>query len=285
MFLIPNSRITRGLIRKSQIYQDKSSSPFISGDTYKSFCRIELTNRFEDFFKSDTRKDSVFISVNNLYQLVTWLKSNRWVLPRMETLVIHNGDVIPQVTDYYFLKSFFHKIFSVNWLGDSSVIAPLPIGLENLSYLQNGVPSDFRNSISKIRLTWEERPIEILVAFSDATNYNERRLARDSIQDISGIHQVNGMISPRIYRKLLSDSKFVLSPPGNGPDCHRTWEALYLGSIPIVKKQYWNFKALENNVVSLESWSDISTYGDLGKKPLECPVNDLMQLYLKEFTI
>jgi hypothetical protein len=29
--------------------------------------------------------------------------------------------------------------------------------------------------------------------------------------------------------------KFVLSPPGVGLDCHRTWEALVLGCIPIVK--------------------------------------------------
>jgi hypothetical protein len=28
----------------------------------------------------------------------------------------------------------------------------------------------------------------------------------------------------------------VLSPPGNGNDCHRTWEALYLGAIPIIQK-------------------------------------------------
>jgi hypothetical protein len=29
--------------------------------------------------------------------------------------------------------------------------------------------------------------------------------------------------------------KFILSPPGVGLDCHRTWEALVLGCIPIVK--------------------------------------------------
>jgi hypothetical protein len=29
---------------------------------------------------------------------------------------------------------------------------------------------------------------------------------------------------------------FVASPHGNGLDCHRTWEALALGCIPIVKR-------------------------------------------------
>ncbi|MFZ4100199.1 MAG: hypothetical protein ACOYKZ_07745, partial [Chlamydiia bacterium] len=30
------------------------------------------------------------------------------------------------------------------------------------------------------------------------------------------------------------NSLFVVSPPGNAIDCHRTWEALILGCIPIV---------------------------------------------------
>lgn len=34
--------------------------------------------------------------------------------------------------------------------------------------------------------------------------------------------------------KRHGDAFFILSPPGNGLDCHRTWEALILGSVPIV---------------------------------------------------
>ncbi len=36
------------------------------------------------------------------------------------------------------------------------------------------------------------------------------------------------------YYIHVGQSKFVFSPPGAGMDCYRTWEALYLGSIPIV---------------------------------------------------
>jgi hypothetical protein len=38
-----------------------------------------------------------------------------------------------------------------------------------------------------------------------------------------------------VYLNELASCKFVLSPRGNGIDTHRTWETLYLGSIPIVK--------------------------------------------------
>ena len=37
-----------------------------------------------------------------------------------------------------------------------------------------------------------------------------------------------------IWRNYLS-YRFVLSPPGNGYECHRTYEALILGAIPIMK--------------------------------------------------
>ena len=51
---------------------------------------------------------------------------------------------------------------------------------------------------------------------------------------------------------------FVLSPYGQGMDCHRTWEALILGSIPILKsKEFVNmFKDLP--ILFVDDWSDIN---------------------------
>lgn len=37
------------------------------------------------------------------------------------------------------------------------------------------------------------------------------------------------------YFDYLSNYKFVISPEGKGVDCHRTWEALYMNSVPIVQ--------------------------------------------------
>jgi len=36
--------------------------------------------------------------------------------------------------------------------------------------------------------------------------------------------------------KELSTYKFAISPQSNGIECHRTWECLYLGVIPIIEK-------------------------------------------------
>ena len=51
--------------------------------------------------------------------------------------------------------------------------------------------------------------------------------------------------------------KYVISPHGNGLDCHRTWEALVLGCIPIMKSSPLDplFEGLP--VLIVKEWSDI----------------------------
>ena len=41
-------------------------------------------------------------------------------------------------------------------------------------------------------------------------------------------------VPQNVFMTLMSQHKFVLSPPGNAIDCHRTWEALMVGTIPVV---------------------------------------------------
>jgi hypothetical protein len=51
---------------------------------------------------------------------------------------------------------------------------------------------------------------------------------------------------------------FVISPEGAGMDCHRTWEALLLGCIPVVKRSLFT-KIFENLPVAiLNDWSDFN---------------------------
>jgi hypothetical protein len=54
-----------------------------------------------------------------------------------------------------------------------------------------------------------------------------KSLAKNSIRNIS--------LGPDSYFKVLPTFKFVISPEGNGIDCHRHYEALMAGCIPIVE--------------------------------------------------
>jgi hypothetical protein len=56
----------------------------------------------------------------------------------------------------------------------------------------------------------------------------------------------------------MTQFAFVLSPFGNGLDCHRTWEALLCGCIPIVRSTVFKelFEGLP--VLIVEKWTDVT---------------------------
>ena len=41
------------------------------------------------------------------------------------------------------------------------------------------------------------------------------------------------------YCRDIQDHKFMICPQGNGVDCHRNWEVLYLKRVPIMKKSHY----------------------------------------------
>jgi hypothetical protein len=64
---------------------------------------------------------------------------------------------------------------------------------------------------------------------------------------------------PRIesWTKMIN-YKYVISPLGNGLDCHRTWEAIVLGCIPIVKSSVLDPLYNGLPVLIVKNWSDIN---------------------------
>lgn len=60
------------------------------------------------------------------------------------------------------------------------------------------------------------------------------------------------------YYELVRQSKFVASPRGNGMDCYRTWEALYLGSFVVVKSSSLDTLYKDLPVLIVGKWEDLS---------------------------
>jgi hypothetical protein len=56
----------------------------------------------------------------------------------------------------------------------------------------------------------------------------------------------------------MIEYKYIISPLGNGLDCHRTWEAIILGCIPIVKKSGLDPMYEGLPVLIVNDWSDIT---------------------------
>ena len=60
------------------------------------------------------------------------------------------------------------------------------------------------------------------------------------------------------YLMALGSHKFVLSPRGNGLDAHRTWEALLVGAIPIVRASALNPLYEGLPVLVVREWSEVT---------------------------
>lgn len=60
------------------------------------------------------------------------------------------------------------------------------------------------------------------------------------------------------YMFAMRQYKYVLSPPGNGPDTHRTWEALLMGSIPIVERSAFEGLYADLPVLVVDDWDTLS---------------------------
>ena len=65
---------------------------------------------------------------------------------------------------------------------------------------------------------------------------------------------------PRISSwQRQAECMFVISPEGAGIDCHRTWEAILLGCVPVVKKNKFSSLFHRLPVVMLNDWSEFNS--------------------------
>lgn len=235
-----------------------SSFPFISGDTYRSLAShiIESSADLERFQSADVNSGVVvFSSVHMSSQVVVELPDP---VAAQTTLLIHNGDII-DASLIGANASRFHRIASVNWLGDRNLVTPLPIGLENSAFCVNGRLEWFADATPGQRANGclkSERVHDVLLSFKDSNNLGERTQARLTFE-ASGLDLTSATgLTPRKYQSELRQHRFVISPPGNGPDCHRTWEALYSGTVPIVLRSAWSFGHKRWPVLVVNSWDE-----------------------------
>jgi hypothetical protein len=233
------------LLRRTLGRRTISSSPFISGDTFRKLCDIDLTNSdFTILKKIDpSSKTNVFMPIGRAVELSLWLNANTLQKSNWQ-LVLHNGDHCLEDRELQTFVKIFSRVSSVNWLGNHKIATPLPIGLENFKYFRNGIPFFYTNRNKNVFSGWEFRTFEVFLSIKKGNNPKYRTGLETSLSFSEDNFIAQSFMSPTAHRAMLRNSRFVISPPGNGPDCHRTWEAIYLGAVPIVLRKFWNFKEM-----------------------------------------
>lgn len=68
----------------------------------------------------------------------------------------------------------------------------------------------------------------------------------------------NSMEGRRRFLENARNHSFVLCPRGNGIDTHRLWEALYMGSIPIVIRDIAHSGWTDMPIFFVDSWNEVT---------------------------
>lgn len=209
-----------------------SSYPYISGDGFRA-----LTNHIHD--ETGTFDPSMV----NLGDIV--FVSNPLILPYLQTihlqikhpyiLIEHNGDNSIDKSVANLLDEKIIRFYAQDVIYAHVKITPIPIGIENLHFHVNGVVSLFSRYRRSIERRAPVRKNRIFFFFNIGTNPAERVPAKEYFLRQLSMDTVKGMLSPRFHLKTLMNYKFVASPPGNAIESCRTWEALYMKTVPIVK--------------------------------------------------
>ncbi len=231
-----------------------TSLPYISGDTFRSIANAIYDEEHQNLnILTIKNGDIIFIKGDYLHHFI-----ERY-LPKIDKhiiLIVHNSDeAIPGKINPDFLNN--EKIITVYAQNVENFqhqkLISIPIGIANRCW-PHGDISIFNKILRNLP---QEKPYLLYMNFSPSTYPKERPYVFDLFKNkpfctISSPKNLEG------YLYEMAQHKFTLSPRGNGIDCHRTWEALLVGSIPIIKSSALDSMYKDLPVLIIHDWKEVT---------------------------
>jgi len=218
---------------------------YIQGDTITSFIsNVQYFDirYFQKFIEPFTTAKNA-LDIHTTREFVSYQNKPLIFITKVEYLDIFYRRIIPLLKTKFILITHYgdresglhigilHHPLLIKWYGQNMSIqspktVPIPIGLENKYWGRTKIDLIKKNSSNKK---------ENLVYLNFSLNTHPvRSIIMDRLLQKGFKKNVN--LPWDQYIEELSKYKFCISPRGNGIDCHRIWECLYLGVIPIVIK-------------------------------------------------
>jgi hypothetical protein len=128
-------------------------------------------------------------------------------------------------------------------------LLPIPLGIANPAW-----PHGDSAALEAVRRSPPAKSRLFDVSFDVETNAQERRrcLAETGLQ----AEARSGFAE---YLERLASAYFCVAPRGNGIDTHRVWEALYVGTVPVVTGSVVASQHRHLPMVALGDWSEFSS--------------------------
>ena len=177
-------------------------------------------------------------------------------------------------------KKFIENDNLIHWYSQNCTLlshpklTQIPIGLAYHHGYNEDIVSEAAKIISPMKqeafiektnkhIPFWKRELKCYINFNFEKNYMYSKFGYDRYEALTKLPK-NLIFSEKeeVSRNesWMKQSKytFVVSPLGNGLDCHRTWEALVLGCIPIVKTSGLDSLYEDLPVLIIEDWNDVT---------------------------
>lgn len=250
------------------------------GDQYTNFEEINI-DKLHNFLKSfdgnrtpliycDSDRIRIFFEIFKNYSDFEF------------NLISHNGD---DTFDQEFVDN--KPLCIKKWFGqnlnvvNTPDLVSLPIGLERPHWSTNRYGSyGFKhNKLYEYSNYNYEKNNLCYINFNPSTNRNKRQWVINHFQSESWCKIRLGGIQGNLdsYFRDCKESHFVICPDGNGIDCHRNWEMLYLGVTPILEKSQFHINIYSDLPVLI-----VDSFTDLTENFLMNNINNQNQYYKLE---
>jgi len=225
---------------------------YIGNTSFRDIAKWLYCNRYGITFESEkiNENDIVFLNLDLFNNFVNCLNNNK---PKNKFILItFNSDLAFTEYHYNILKEFVVKIYSQNnTFYNSSIVKTIPIGFRSW-------PFDTINELKKVGKNKDtEKSILLYMNFVINTNYNKRTECLNTFINENWVTK-NSRLSINLFYLDIKKSKYVLSPEGDGIDCHRIYECIYFDTIPILKTSLMDKFYETLPVIIVNSWEEIT---------------------------
>lgn len=243
--------------------QDRSNEPFISGDNFRKISNFILDRHYNKIL--DQRQsfsfDPTLVKKGDIIYICSLQLDNFFenYYPKIKEkfiLITGNADLpIKKEHLIYLDEDKIYACFSMNALEKHLKIIPIPRGLRNKCLPQG--KKEFSAFLNTLKLKGIPKKQLLFVCHKNQTYPLERVLCKNKLEK-NGFSIENDILSEDLFFKKMLESVFVASPRGRGEDCFRTWQALYLGTYPIIKSSPLNALFKDLPVVIIDNWDEVT---------------------------
>lgn len=255
---------SRGVIENCDIHAQISLSSSVQSDFIRSIperCRQRSLDK--ELVSIYLCTDSIVLFTNEVLPKI----SRPFVLVSGDSDLSVNNKTIVNI-DALLSSRYLSMWYAQNLDYVHPKVEPMPIGLDFHSAWQN--PRHYRGQniipahqegelrrICRTSMKFSERKPLVMCDWIGHSSYGDREEARHGIPDEARVVPTHRLPRHELWHEYAKYA-FVASPFGVGLDCHRTWEALAMGCVPIVKRSPLLplFKGMP--VLIVEGWSEIT---------------------------